>query len=119
MSKEAMKLALEAMQSYQGDRLESGGEINLEEEIKALEEALAKQEQGEPVAYLNPDDVCADTAFRWCKINEFTQPVYTTPQQRTWVELTELQQEILVHRFRDGPAKLAMEIERELKEKNT
>jgi hypothetical protein len=47
----------------------------------------AKQEQsaehvGEPVAYLNPDDLCADTAFRWCKIDEFTQPVYTTPQPK-------------------------------------
>ncbi len=36
------------------------------------------QEQ-KPYAYANPDDLSADTAFRWCKINEFTMPVYTTP----------------------------------------
>jgi IS4 transposase len=77
MSKEAMKLALEALRkSMQGNLVFD----EAMESFKALEEALAKQEQGEPVAYLNPDDVCADTAFRWCKIDEFTQPVYTTPQ---------------------------------------
>jgi hypothetical protein len=36
------------------------------------------QEQ-KPYAYANPDDLSADTAFRWCKIHEFTMPVYTTP----------------------------------------
>ena len=36
----------------------------------------------EPVAYLNPDDFCVDTAFRWCKIDVFTQPVYTHPQPK-------------------------------------
>jgi hypothetical protein len=42
--------------------------------------ALAQpvQEQ-KPYAYANPDDLSADTAFRWCEINEFTMPVYTTP----------------------------------------
>jgi hypothetical protein len=32
-----------------------------------------------PYAYANPDDLSADTAFRWCEINEYTMPVYTTP----------------------------------------
>lgn len=42
-----------------------------------------------PVAYLNPDDLCADTAFRWCKIDAFTKPVYLHSPQRTWVGLTD------------------------------
>jgi hypothetical protein len=44
-------------------------------EVAALK---AVQEQ-KPFAYANPDDLCADTAFRWCKIDKFTMPVYTTP----------------------------------------
>ena len=50
-----------------------------------------KTESQEPVAYLNPDDLCADTAFRWCKIDAFTKPVYTHPPQRTWTDLTDEQ----------------------------
>jgi hypothetical protein len=64
MSKEAMKLALEALQKSQrfveasanakmlygwGEQLDTA-----EDAIKALEEALAKQEQGEPVAWPEP-----------------------------------------------------------------
>jgi hypothetical protein len=36
------------------------------------------QEQ-QPYAYANPDELFADSAFRWCEINEYTMPVYTTP----------------------------------------
>jgi hypothetical protein len=35
--------------------------------------------EGEPEAWMNPGDLCADTAFRWCKLDEFTKPVYTHP----------------------------------------
>jgi len=52
MTKEALTLALEA--------LERCGSENYPLErkaIKALKEALAKQEQGEPVAWVNPDDL--------------------------------------------------------------
>jgi hypothetical protein len=83
-----MKLALEAMRSYQGDRLESGGEINLEEEIKALEEALAKQEHGEPVGEAYLCDCCLtpfDGAYECpsCGHNSSTkEPIYTRPQPK-------------------------------------
>jgi hypothetical protein len=60
--KEAMKLALEALQTLHDENMDYltrnklGGENNqcmvfAREAIKALEEALAKQEQGEPVAH--------------------------------------------------------------------
>jgi len=35
--------------------------------------------QEKPYAYANPHDLFANTAFRWCEINEYTMPVYTTP----------------------------------------
>jgi hypothetical protein len=96
---EALMLALEALELQ--TRLPSGASRSQEKAItlirKVLEEKfcdnncvwtdhhpdckLAQPEQ-EPVAYMNPDDLCADTAFRWCEINEFTKPVYTTPPQR-------------------------------------
>ena len=46
--------------------------------------------QQKPVAFMNPDDLCADTAFRWCKIDEFAKPVYTSPPaSKPWVGLTD------------------------------
>jgi hypothetical protein len=48
MSNEAMKLALEAFNTVYS--WNEGGFHKTKEAIKALEEALAKQEQGKPVA---------------------------------------------------------------------
>jgi hypothetical protein len=119
MSKETMQLALDEFKHIKQWCLRSIG-IGLVNEnvLTALEEALAKQEQGEPVAYLNPDDVCADTAFRWCKIDEFTQPVYTTPQpaQKPWVGLTD-EEKIECSNF-DGRWDCVEATEAKLKEKN-
>jgi hypothetical protein len=120
MTKEAMKLALEALQWFTA--AEPWDEPDVSKAIKALEEALAKQEQslelvewcdvdgtgipepvyrlkakqeqGEPVAWMEPD--WADgTIFRDSEVNKTTDffhdhmiPLYTTPPQRTWVGLT-------------------------------
>jgi hypothetical protein len=109
MSKEAMKLALEAMQyadaclkkqlttktkhEYAQDLLLEAG--------KALEEALAKQEQsvsvgehlGEPVAWMRQDGQRVTTASDRYNYPDYETrysiPLYTTPQQRTWVGLDE------------------------------
>jgi len=88
MSKEAMKLALEAFQRldlwlkvrYQVGLV--GFELDA---IKALEEALAKQEQGEPVAWADHGVVnwIADKQFKHAAL------LYEHPQQRTWVGLTD------------------------------
>jgi hypothetical protein len=127
MSKEALKLAIEFLSDHQ-----IGGYV-----IEALEEALAKQEQGEPYGYvdakggglfiygehqfqntksaelmpvyLHPKQEQGEP-FLWASPNtiefvqnhhlvgtylsrrfiegEYTIPLYTTPQQRTWVGLT-------------------------------
>jgi len=78
------------------------------------------QEQ-QPYAYANPDELSADSAFRWCEINEYTMPVYTTPPaaQRPWVGLTDEKLRKLCDEFWLYPRKLLQAIEAELKEKNT
>jgi len=83
MSKEAMKMALEALSNitnYEG----------LADARKVLREALAKQEQGEPVAYTNGKEVILAKHWTADYPPEGWEPLgYTTPQQRTWVGLTD------------------------------
>ena len=78
MSIEAMKQALEALKSMKETLAEHDEPttFNEDEAIKALEEALAKQEQGEPVAWALGDHITCDYVF----LKE--TPLYTTPQQR-------------------------------------
>jgi hypothetical protein len=83
---------------------------------------LAKQEQGEPVAYQ-----IKILGERWTHCakhiydlnNPNTRALYTTPQQRTWVGLTDeevigLMKQFPNHLTRD----IAQAIEAKLKEKN-
>lgn len=42
----------------------------------------APVQERRPYAYANPYELSADSAFRWCEIDEFTMPVYTTAAQR-------------------------------------
>jgi len=141
MRKEAIKLALEALKNsvdlviedaYNAEKLygnyptrqgKVGGLKVLAEDhkkaIKALEEALAKQEQGEPVAWITPDG----EGFRI----RFSPPVndvplgwdalYTTPQQRTWVGLTTKDQKEIQRQsvYVEGAIRMT---EAKLKEKN-
>ena len=75
MSKEAMKLALEALRMPCNfwNKVQF---IRVTEAIKALEEALAKQEQGEPAYRCVP--------YSSVPNQKVSDPVdyYTTPQQR-------------------------------------
>jgi hypothetical protein len=80
MDKEAMKLALEALK----ENHQIGSYV-----IEALEEALAKQEQGEPVAWIVEfESGDQELHFDEQSVGETQIPLYTTPQQRTWVGLT-------------------------------
>jgi hypothetical protein len=61
--------------------------LKIDKTIKALEEALAKQEQGEPVAWMHKQGNYEEPSFRqlddWEISNGWKQyPLYTTPQQR-------------------------------------
>jgi len=104
MSKEAMKLALEALRmAWDDEECSTSTHIAVKGGIKALEEALAKQEQGEPVAWQErqarrmQDGVVTEwTNWYPCRYRTIDEaqaeacdhipyewrPLYTTPQQR-------------------------------------
>jgi hypothetical protein len=121
MSKEAMKQAL--------DFLRSGHFVYPTKIATDLEEALAKQEQGEPVAWklesgqavwFERTDPEAASAL---PPDVTMTPLYTTPQQRTWVGLTDEEYSIFAEQFTgaDGLDEVdyGKAIEAKLKEKNT
>jgi hypothetical protein len=102
MSKEAMKLALKDLKwvdDWLCEKPMPECVARLQKAIKALEEALAKQEQGEPVAWGNLANWCLDSdrvlitdknaAEKYHRDIYDLTALYTTPQQRTWVELTD------------------------------
>jgi hypothetical protein len=122
---EAMKQALEALTAIDGAMPFPVGKSA----IKALEEALAKQEQGEPVTWRNAairvgEDLCSVgpfgyydmTAEQWLDWALSVVTVHLPPQQRTWVDLTD-EDEIPW----DGvdAKSFAKAIEAKLKEKNS
>jgi len=112
MSKEAMKMALEALSNitnYEG----------LADARKVLREALAKQEQGEPVAYTNGKEVILAKHWTADYPPEGWEPLgYTTPQQRTWVGLTDEEKQTAA--WSDGSfGSGALWAEEQLKDKNT
>ncbi|MEN9670986.1 MAG: hypothetical protein RL018_1263 [Pseudomonadota bacterium] len=134
-----LKLALEALK--EGDwyigQLETivyssdddgihGNRAKVQEAIKALEEALAKQEQGEPAMTVRVwrDKHGDQTAeFRnWHTLSDGEHSLYTTPQQRTWVGLTDREKSNLWLESRAAIPRFhtyASLVEAKLKEKNT
>jgi hypothetical protein len=101
-----MKQALQIAIDYMNDRLEDhdckyqrhpateAERINILADIETVKEALAKQEQGEPVAYIRKDQLQkAAQSPLLCEVTPESRQdrigIYTTPQQRTWVGLTD------------------------------
>jgi hypothetical protein len=139
MSKEAMKLALEAL--YLAVRMEPSDSIHecpemFQGAITALRNELAKQEQGEPVTWRNAairvgEDLCSVgpfgyydmTAEQWLDWALSVVTVHLPQQQRTWVGLTEEEiWQIATDCTIGGDLhadKFAKAIEAKLKEKNT
>ena len=102
---EALKLALEALESCDAAHITDGGrqwydEKLVDKAITAIKEALAQPEQ-EPLEYWNAvegwvkidevrehfDSVGCGTIYKTA--GEGREPLYTTPPQRTWVGLTD------------------------------
>ena len=90
--------------------------------------AFPKQEQGEPVAeYIgnNPDELDLSKRIgliHRLKFIPLRSKLYTTPQQRTWVGLTEQEQGAIMEDLNAHGTNLyhfAKAIEAKLKEKNT
>jgi hypothetical protein len=93
MSKEAMKLAIKTLlwanEEINGWRDDAYGHDPIDHSeimlaIKALEEALAKKEQGEP----RQEDYLSK-AYRLANELRCHLAIAPAPQQRTWVGLTE------------------------------
>jgi hypothetical protein len=79
MSREAMQMALEALELYQ-----SKSSVQMfDDAVKALRQAL--EEKREPVGYFSVNDY-----GRW-EENEGTygEPLYTAPPKKEWVGLTD------------------------------
>jgi hypothetical protein len=112
MSKEAMKLALEALMRIENSLVYSqpisGDEVD--EAIAALEEALAKQEP--PPMECKTDAEKIAYAFGWFKALELN------PAQKPWVGLTH-EERNLISRSHAYVDMIIIAAETKLKEKNT
>ena len=122
MTQEALKLALEALERFEGNKK------LWPEAITAIKEALARTQ--EPVAwmfqhdetgrmnYVSNDGIHNPTMF--LEMNPryaLVCPLYTTPPQRTWVGLTD--EEIELAMAEPTLRKIYHAIEAKLKELNT
>ena len=121
MSREAMKQALEALES---DPLSHAGLVNRKQAIAALRQALETEQ--EPVAWLKTWSDGSVSVLK-TKSHAFAdhelEPLYTAPPKRTWVGLTDEEINSVRHN-RDWTATwtdvtFARAIEAKLKEKNT
>jgi hypothetical protein len=130
MSKEAMKLAMEALEledmACRYEKEPTPEHIAIA--ITALQEALAEQPaQQEPVAWTVSGKITDwSKDFSAYQTKHYTRPVYTTPPnvatplaaQRTWVGLTDEERDDLLDNYITAEGR-ARAIEAKLKEKNT
>ena len=119
MSREAMQLALEALES---DPISHAGLVSRKQAITALRQALETEQ--EPVAWRFRSGTWFNREVQWRYIDTLDgaeglrglQPLYTAPPKRGWVGLTAPE----VQECYDlNPARFASRIEAKLKEKNT
>ena len=131
MSKEAMKLALEALESCGEDEWyteddfgmsQTYDEKKVENAITSLRQAIAEAEKQEPVAWMWKDETITTDPDR--EDGTWT-PLYTHPQpKREWVGLTDEEIEKATGCDKTKPLWLAIigvsrAVEAKLKEKNT
>jgi hypothetical protein len=94
MTRQALELALEVLELCNGAETAEGVVIYTDKEIATIKEALAQLEQ-EPVAYINIEKRRLEWAHDYMSwdtptvVNLPRIPLYTKPQQRTWVGLTD------------------------------
>jgi hypothetical protein len=122
MSREAMQLALEALES---DPVSHAGLVSRKQAITALRKALETEQ--EPVAFINVEK----QKLEWAKLTSWHTPtivnlpkipLYTAPPKKQWVGLTD--EEVSYCRYAAtfcdelDTAYMAELIEKDLKEKN-
>jgi hypothetical protein len=93
-----------------------GGGVDFYAYAKEGRQAIAEAEKQEPVGWIDSKGNMICT-----KINESCKPLYTTPQQRTWVGLTrdEIQDLLDIVDHYNYPQDLIVYTQAKLKEKNT
>jgi hypothetical protein len=118
MSREAMEMALEALES---DPISHAGLVNRKQAITALRQALETEQ--EPVAWANSFDLQNfDMKVRTGPDLNHTVPLYTAPPRKQWIGLTD--DDIIYFRYQAtfcdefDAAFMAELIEKDLKEKN-
>jgi len=123
MNNENRELDLALAECEQENRLLRARNERLTQEVQLLTEALrAKQEQGEPVAWMN--SAGTDAVFRDVETSlpnwsdYYYIPLYTTPQQRTWVGLTPEEVKEISLANRPYVVDMVVALETKLKEKN-
>ncbi len=86
MSREAMQMALEALES---DPISHAGLVSRKQAITALRQAL--EEKQEPVAWMfvNEDGECEQIEYGPVFDDPGVTPLYTSPPKRQWVGLTD------------------------------
>ena len=125
---EALMMALQALENLDGIDTETECvTIDVGEEITAIKEALAQQQ--EPVAWMKIDNYLDDENL-WCEQVTFNQnedgkPLYASPPAKPWVGLTHADFDWLEQMFGSSVsndfvfADIVCVIEAKLKEKNT
>lgn len=129
MSKQVIKQALDNMACMRDMVAHPDNLEFIDNAIASLNQAIAETEKQEPVAYFNPQ---VKDGFYWAKPTKITAPItvsvepipfYTTPQQRTWVDLTDEEVNTLWDEWKDAVCldhkTWAQAIRAKLKEKNT
>ena len=114
MSREAMKQALEALES---DPITHAGLVNRKQAIAALRQALEIEQ--EPVAWVHnviEGNVVTHIPADIGRHPERWTPLYTAPSKRQWVGLTDEDMEALF--LNEDGVRFARYIEAKLKEKN-
>jgi len=125
--REALKLALEALEDLGMKHFESTGEVLYKETFTAIKEVLAQPEQepkcGAIIEVFGKDWRLEYLSLPVGKHKLYTQQyTYTTPPQRTWVGLTDEEQQAAYDAWQqkdDGWGSFYDLIEAKLKEKNS
>ena len=126
---EVLKQALDALETEVSIDWTNNDEFNASAEkmhdaIASLQQAIAKLESQEPVAWMKPDVLCDRACMYLCTkgFTQFPECATTHPPQRTWVGLTdeEVKHEWVVWRANvPRYVGFAKGIEAKLKEKNS
>ena len=119
MSIEAMKQVLEALEEAKGVVQDEGFSTEKQDvAITSLRQSIAEAEKQEPVAWMQENQPELYVKEEKDEKRGYVIPLYTTPQQRTWVGLTDEEIELLNDCGDTDSYKFAKSIEAKLKDKN-